>query len=76
MSADNFNFEKALSELNQIVSQMEQGGLSLEESLKSFEKGVALTRRCQEALQDAEQKVHILMQNYGELTLDEYRTDE
>jgi exodeoxyribonuclease VII small subunit len=76
MSADNFNFEKALSELNQIVSQMEQGGLSLEESLKSFEKGVALTRRCQEALQDAEQKVHVLMQNYGELTLDEYKTDE
>ena len=54
------SFEEALAELEALVEAMEQGELSLEESLKSFEQGVALTRHCQQALQDAEQKVRIL----------------
>jgi exodeoxyribonuclease VII small subunit len=55
-------FEKALQELEALVEQMEQGELSLEESLAHFEKGVQLSRACQQALRDAEQKVEILMQ--------------
>jgi exodeoxyribonuclease VII small subunit len=55
-------FEKALQELETLVEQMEQGELSLEESLAHFEKGVQLSRACQQALRDAEQKVEILMQ--------------
>lgn len=60
-----FDFEKALAELEALVEKMEQGDLTLEESLRQFERGVALTRACQKALQDAEQKVQILMQNSG-----------
>lgn len=56
-----FDFEKALNELEQLVEKMEQGDLSLEESLQQFERGVALTRACQQALQSAEQKVQILL---------------
>jgi len=56
------NFEKSLGELEKLVSEMEQGDLSLEASLKHFEKGVQLSRTCQQALREAEQKVEILMQ--------------
>lgn len=76
MASDSFNFETALEDLTKIVNQMEQGGLSLEDSLAQFEKGIALTRECQKALQNAEQKVQILMEKNGELALDEYKTEE
>jgi exodeoxyribonuclease VII small subunit len=56
-----FDFERALKELEELVSRMEQGDLSLEESLKSFERGIELTRTCQQALKEAEQKVEILI---------------
>jgi exodeoxyribonuclease VII small subunit len=64
-TADAPDFEKSLSELEQIVERMEQGELSLDESLKQFERGIALTRTCQNALQQAEQKVEILLRNSG-----------
>ncbi len=54
------NFEETLRELESLVEQMEQGELSLEESVKAFERGIELTRACQKALDDAEQKVEIL----------------
>jgi len=54
-------FEEALKDLESIVERMEQGELSLEESLLSFEQGIKLTRTCQDALKDAEQKVNILI---------------
>ena len=60
------DFEKALAELEQIVERMEQGELSLDESLKQFERGIALTRSCQTALQQAEQKVEILLRKSGD----------
>ncbi len=60
------DFEKSLDELEKIVSELEQGDLSLEESLKYFEKGIALTRTCQKALKEAEQKVQILLEENGE----------
>ena len=55
------DFERSLAELESIVARMEQGELSLEESLQQFERGIGLTRVCQNALQQAEQKVEILM---------------
>ncbi len=64
-----FDFEKALGELEALVTKMEQGELSLEDSLKHFERGIALTRACQKALVDAEQKVQILLQSEGEQSL-------
>lgn len=54
------SFEEALTELESLVETLEHGDLSLEESLKTFERGVKLTRTCQDALKQAEQKIQIL----------------
>ena len=59
-------FEKSLKELEALVTKMEQGNLSLEESLQHFERGIQLTRVCQEALKQAEQKVEILLKKSGQ----------
>ena len=55
------DLEKAMAELEKIVTQLEGGDLSLEKSLQQFEKGVRLSRECQSALNEAEQKVQVLM---------------
>jgi len=54
------DFEKALEELEQLVERLEAGELPLETSLAEFERGITLTRQCQQALRDAEQKVRQL----------------
>ena len=54
------SFEEALAELEALVENLEQGDLPLEDSLKSFERGIELTRTCQQALKEAEQKIEIL----------------
>ena len=61
------DFEQSLGSLQALVERLESGDLSLEESLAAFEQGVALTRDCQPALSQAEQKVQQLMENNGEL---------
>ncbi|WP_373083387.1 exodeoxyribonuclease VII small subunit [Zhongshania sp.] len=61
------NFETALTELEKLVQSMESGDLSLENSLKAFENGMQLSRDCQQALADAEQKVQLLMEKDGEI---------
>ena len=61
------NFEKALEELEGIVEDLESGDLSLENSLKSFEKGIKLARLCQEQLSKAELQVQKLIEENGEL---------
>jgi exodeoxyribonuclease VII small subunit len=53
-------FEKSLDELEQLVANMEQGDQSLDDSLKSFERGIALFRNCQSALEQAELRVRLL----------------
>ncbi|HRF63055.1 MAG TPA: exodeoxyribonuclease VII small subunit [Candidatus Competibacter sp.] len=60
------SFEAALAELEGLVGQLEQGELTLEESLQRFERGVGLVRTCQNALQAAEQKVAQLAERDGE----------
>ena len=65
-------FEDSLAELEQLVERMEQGDITLEESLKSFERGVTLTRTCQKALQEAEQKVQLLLEKKGQQTLEPF----
>ena len=57
------NFEASLSELEKIVRELEQGDLSLEESLKLFENGVKLSRQCQERLNQAERRIEILLKD-------------
>ncbi len=61
------NFEQQLEALEAIVDQLEDGDLPLDEALKVFEKGVKLSRQCQQHLAEAEQKVTILMNGKEEL---------
>ena len=66
--SDKFNFNEGLLELENIISKMESGELSLEDSLKNFEEGVKIHRKCHTALMDAEQRINILTEqdNYNE----------
>lgn len=54
------HFEQSITKLEEIVAQLEKGELTLEESLKQFEKGISLARQCQDVLTKAEQKIEIL----------------
>lgn len=56
-------FETSLSQLEKIVRELEQGDLSLEDSLKLFEDGVRLSRECQERLNQAERRIEVLLQD-------------
>ncbi len=62
-----FAFERSLAELEALVQKMESGDMSLEASLEAFEQGIRLTRDCQKALSDAEQKVQQLSEANDEL---------
>ncbi len=59
------DFEASLNELETIVSKMESGDLALEESLQTFEKGIKLANSCQSALDQASQKVTLLIEENG-----------
>jgi exodeoxyribonuclease VII small subunit len=70
------DFEKSLAELEAIVEKLETGDLPIEESLKSFEKGIALTRDCQGALDAAQARVDILLKRDGAASLERFDADE
>ncbi|MBI5041535.1 MAG: exodeoxyribonuclease VII small subunit [Gammaproteobacteria bacterium] len=70
------DFESALKELEGLVEKMEQGDLNLEASLAAFERGVQLTRTCQEALTQAEQKVEQLVKQGSQEQLAPFDSDE
>ena len=69
------DFEQSLNELEQLVETMEKGDMSLEESLKSFERGVELTRICRDTLKLAEQRIDILSGNNAQSSLDPFDND-
>ncbi|MFT5163380.1 MAG: exodeoxyribonuclease VII small subunit [Alteromonadaceae bacterium] len=69
---ENMSFESAMAELQTIVQSMEQSELSLEDSLKHFERGVQLVSSTQTKLQQAEQKVQILIEQQGQQTLQNF----
>lgn len=69
---EGFDFEANMQELAAIVEQIEGGELSLEEAMQQFEKGVKLTKECHVALQTAEQKVKILLEQAGNYRLEEF----
>ena len=70
------DFEKSLDTLEALVDDMENGDLSLEESLKAFEQGIKLTRECQSALSHAEQKVQMLIEENGKLKAVDFNDNE
>ncbi len=63
--AQNQNFEASLASLEKIVRELERGELPLEQSLELFERGVRLSRQCQERLQEAERRIEVLLQRDG-----------
>jgi exodeoxyribonuclease VII small subunit len=70
------DFEQALGELEKLVERLERGDLPLDEALKTFERGVALTRHCQGALKAAQQKVEILLKKSGRAELQPFTGTE
>ena len=69
------DFEQSLGALQTLVERLESGDLSLEESLSAFEQGVTLTRECQQALTQAEQKVSQLLEQDGQLVTAPFADD-
>jgi len=70
------NLEKSLESLEKIVDELESGDLPLEQAMQKFEEGIKLTRSCQAALREAEQKVEILMEGASGDELDEFLEDD
>ncbi len=68
--------EQSLDEITALIDSMEKGELSLEHSLERFERGITLIKHCQKVLQDAEQKVQILMKNNDKEQLTPFETPE
>lgn len=75
-STKGVDFERALDELEKLVERMEGGDLSLEESLKLYERGVELSKACQKALEAAEKRIRILSEKDGKTELETFETDE
>ncbi|MCJ8320819.1 MAG: exodeoxyribonuclease VII small subunit [Colwellia sp.] len=69
---ENLSFEESLNELDSIVQNLEQGELSLEESMALFERGLNLSQVSQTKLQDAEQKIKILLDKNGQSQLSDF----
>ena len=75
-SSKKINLEKSLADLEELVEELESGDLPLETAMKKFEEGIKLTRGCQAALKDAEQKVQILLKSAGGGELSEFEVDK
>lgn len=75
-AAKKIDLEKSLAELEEIVEELESGDLPLETAMKKFEDGIKLTRGCQNALKEAEQKVQILLKSAGGEDLDDFEIDD
>ena len=70
------NLEKTLADLENLVEELESGDLPLEKAMQKFEEGIKLTRSCQAALKEAEQKVEILLKSAGGEELEEFDADD
>lgn len=70
------NFETQLKALEDIVTAMEKGDLTLEDSLKAYEKGVQLTRECQTTLDNAQQRIDLLVERDGKLVEEPFEKNE
>jgi exodeoxyribonuclease VII small subunit len=70
------DFEQSLKALEELVNRMEQGDMSLEESLEAFQKGISLTRECQTRLAEAEQQVNLLIEENDQFRLEAFEPDQ
>ena len=77
MATKEFSFEKAMADLEEVVRSLEDGKLTLDESLKAFEKGIKLVNACNEKLNSAEQKIKILIADEnGEITEKDFNSEK
>jgi exodeoxyribonuclease VII small subunit len=75
-STKKINLEKSLADLEELVEALESGDLPLETAMAKFEEGIKLTRGCQAALKEAEQKVEILLKSAGGESLEPFEVEE
>ena len=75
-STKKINLEKSLADLEELVEELESGDLPLETAMKKFEEGIKLTRGCQIALKEAEQKVQILLKSAGGEELSDFEVSD
>ena len=70
------NFEKNMSDLENIVTELEKGDLNLDESISKFEEGIKISKECNKILEDAEKKITILLQKDGEIKEENFVYEE
>lgn len=70
------DLEKSLGQLEALVEELESGDLPLEKAMEKFEQGIKLTRSCQTALKDAEQRVEILLKSAGGESLESFEGED
>ena len=72
----NTNFEKNMSDLENIVTELEKGDLNLDESISKFEEGIKISKECNKILEDAEKKITILLEKDGEVKEENFVSEE
>ena len=70
------NFEKNMSDLENIVTELEKGDLNLDESISKFEEGIKISKQCNKILENAEKKITILLENDGEVKEENFVSEE
>lgn len=70
------NFEKNISDLENIVTELEKGDLNLDESISKFEEGIKISKQCNKILEDAEKKITILLEKDGEVKEENFVSEE
>lgn len=70
------SFEEQIEKLEQIVKELEKGELNLEDSVSKFEEGIKISKECNKELEDAEKKITILINQNGEISEEEFKTEE
>lgn len=76
MEEENISFESAMEELELIAKSLEKGDLNLDESVKQFEKGIKLSKKCNEILESAEKRISILIQDGESLKEEDFTNAE
>lgn len=76
METEQIDFETAMQGLEQIANELEKGNLSLEQSVKKFEQGMELSKKCSQILEKAEKRISILIQNEEGVTEENFTPNE
>ena len=72
----NTNFEKNMSNLENIVTELEKGDLNLDESISKFEEGIKISKDCNKILEEAEKKITILLEKDGDVKEENFVSEE